>query len=141
MIQYVSSGCVNGKSFPPPHKYSSKLGWYCTQLHDSKFICTTLVKLEVWVHQVIMLYFCNLLLIGILICRFYNQDITICRHFSLKQSLKLQDLCLKLCTYSTFNQVHTEMTVICGCRSEIVNIILNMQGLKDRFFKGQHIKE
>jgi hypothetical protein len=31
------------------------------------------------------------------------------------------------------------MIVICGYRSEIVDFILNMQGLEDRFFKGQHI--
>jgi hypothetical protein len=45
------------------HMYSSKLGRYVTQLHVSKFIWTILVKLEVWVYQVFMLYFCNLLLI------------------------------------------------------------------------------
>jgi len=57
----------------------------------------------------------------------------------LKQLLKLQVLCLKLSTYSTSNQVHTEMIVICCCRSEIVDIILNMQSLEDRFFKVHHI--
>jgi len=31
------------------------------------------------------------------------------------------------------------MIVICGCRSEIVDVILNTQGLEERFFKGQHI--
>jgi hypothetical protein len=60
-------------------KYSSKLGRYVNPMQVSKFICAVLVKLEVWVHQVFMLFFCNLLFIGILIYSFFEQDATISR--------------------------------------------------------------